>query len=85
MYYCVPRYIATLSLVIKLVESALPCHICHTNKLQNIQRFRQNKTYLVEQQFPSNDHITPAPDINKKANALTKLVFAIICDFQMTF
>lgn len=65
--------------------SAWPCHICHSNKWQNIQRFRQNKTYPVEQHCPPIDHIIPAPDINKKANALTKLVFAITCDFQMTF
>lgn len=85
MYNCVPRYIATLSLVIKVVGSALPCHICHTNKLQIIQRFRQNKTYPAEQHCPSIDHIIPALDINKKANSLTKRVFAIICDFQITF
>lgn len=85
LLYRVLRYIATLSLYIKVVGSAWPCHICHTNKWQNIQRFRQNKTYPVEQHCPSIDHIIPAPDINKKANALTKLVFAITCDFQMTF
>lgn len=69
MYY----YITTLSLLIKVVASALPCHL----------GFRQNKTYPVEQHCPSIDHIIPY--MNKKANALTKFVFGIICDVQMAF
>lgn len=83
LLYRVPRYIATLSLLIKVMASALPCHIGHTNKLQNIQGFRQNKTYPVEQHCPSIDHIIPY--MNKKAIALTEFVFGIIFNVQMVF
>lgn len=42
----------------------------------------KNKNYLVEQHCPSIDHIIPAQDINTKANALTKFVYAI-CELQI--
>lgn len=84
IYYCVPRYIAAFRLLMEVVASALPSHICHTNKSQTIQRLRQNKTYPVEQHCPSIDHIVPEQDINKKANALARFVFAI-CDLQMAY